>query len=166
MMDEFYVTSGTKIIDKSIQPINTNKKVLVLTDMKRVGLSHMKGLKEYITAARWDDLMVELESFYKPIFNNYFGYKNPQELANSLQLNPDVIADIETQRSEVAFNMKLLDDLAISSRAIFFNKEDMKQVANLYLEESSQKRENDNIAEALELYSNVIDSYEVLLKSF
>jgi hypothetical protein len=163
MMDEFYVTSGTKIRDPKAKIEMKEMPVLDITQIKGTNMDRVNAIKGLIAAARWDDLREEIR-FYKPICETYFGYNGIADIAEVLDMSKAQADKIENARADVAFQMKQLDDLAISSRAIYFNKEDLKQVENLYLEESSKSRENENISDASDIYSSFLSSFEDLVK--
>lgn len=165
MTDEFYVTSGTKVRDPKtvvvLKPIET----LDVSQMKGSNMKRVEGLKGLISTARWEDLRAELK-YYKPIYSRYLGYKSLDELADAQGLEKKAAENLESIRDETAFELKQLDDVAISSRALFFNKEDLKQVEGMYLEEASKQREDANIAEAMDIYDSIADSFKSLIACF
>lgn len=165
-MDEFYVTSGTKIRDvsKSAAVVDTVG-VLDKNKLKSgLTLSKVYALKPLIQSAQWEDLIAQIK-YYKPLFAPYFGYSSIQDLSASLGGDVSSANRVDSLRDDTSFVLKQLDDVAISSRAVYFNKEDLKQVQGMYVGDSAKLREDANINEAMDLYASVESSFEALIKA-
>lgn len=95
----------------------------------------------------------------------HLGFKTSEELASALGVDSTKATEIESLRSDLAFELKQLSDLALSARALYFNKEDLRAVSDLYEKEASVQREQTNIREALDIHKDVVDSYAALVNS-
>ena len=164
-MDDFYITSGTKVRDVGAKvPSNVDLAPPVfdlnqITSEKSSG--RIKDMKALIDSARWDDLRASI-AYYKPLNKDFFGSSSVREMADALSVDRKKGELLEGLRAEASFALKQLDDVALSSRTLFFNKEDLKQVENMYLDETSRKKEKENIAEALDTYTAVVVAFDKL----
>lgn len=106
-----------------------------------------------------------VDSYYKPLLSTRLGYKSNDELAAALDVDAAKASQFESLRADLAFELKQLSDLALSARSLYFNKEDLRAVSDLYENEESRKREQNNIRDALEIQKDVADSYAALVRS-
>ena len=164
-MDDFYITSGTKVRDVGSKVHSNVDLAPPVFDLNQIttekSSGRIKDMKALIDSARWDDLRASI-AYYKPLNKDFFGSSSVREMADALSVDRKKGELLEGLRAEASFALKQLDDVALSSRTLFFNKEDLKQVENMYLDETSRKKEKENIAEALDTYTAVVDAFDKL----
>ena len=106
-----------------------------------------------------------IDSYYKPLLATRLGFKSNDELAAALGVDASRASEFENLRADLAFELKQLSDLALSARSLYFNKEDLRAVSDLYEKEESRTREQSNIREALDIHKDLVDSYAALVRS-
>eukprot|EP01041_Mallomonas_annulata_P012264 gene12264-25775_t len=91
-------------------------------------VQEISNIKEYVTQYNWDDVRSIIKD-YKIIRTKLFGAKTLNELQELFHISKDQANALEDSRENLSFVLGQLDDIAISNRVVFFNSEDLKQIA-------------------------------------
>jgi hypothetical protein len=130
-MDEFYQTSGTKIVDKAAVKTTAKLQTYSSADLSTNFFdsleTSLQSMSSFIGIQDWDSVLRVLAQ-YKIINKAYFDLDSQASLASRLGMSISSAKDLEGLREDLSFDLGQLDEYARSHRIIYFNKEDMKIV--------------------------------------
>lgn len=157
-MDEYNTGSGTvlpgraRVVGKPTLSV-VNKAVPEIFSVERVDGS-LASIDGYIASEppKWDDIIREIKSISK-VKSKYLGFTSSSDLANSFKISSSQATSAESVREDVAFNVGLLNDLALANKEYFFNKADLEQTQ--LLKESTDLSSSSAVKEAKEIIKDI-----------
>ena len=153
--DEYNTGSGTYIKPK-ISSSSTQRDSTITSSLRSFDKDVLKNkllkIKALVSKGLWDDILVEVKSISFVSKKNY-------------GLDKTLDESIENDREELKFLIGEVSDIALASRVIYFNIEDLKGVELLENEESKMKQE-EAIQEASEDVEKALKLFDLLKFDF
>lgn len=146
--DEYNVGSGS-VVKVSTTPAETKLKPFKIEDLRSGSLDRevRRSLEELVRMRGWDAVIAKVK-LLNLVNDEYFG--NKRYLIETFNLDNSDLEKVEGARASLSFNLRQLSDFALANRVLFFNKEDMKQVADMASDSGKEFVEGD-VSEAVEL---------------
>jgi hypothetical protein len=163
-MDEYNTGSGTvlpgraRVVGKP--PITAAKSV-----PETFSVEQMKGVLTLIDAQiaseppKWDEMIRDIKSVSK-VKSKYLGFTSPSDLANNFKISSSQANLAESAREDVAFNVGLLNDLALANKEYFFNKADLEQTQ--LIKDSADVSSASAVKEAKDIIKDIKTSFASL----
>lgn len=130
-MDDFYTSSGTKIVDKSapmIRPAQSNVEFQSFSQLDPI----LTSLESMVMNEQWDDIVREIKS--NSVLKQM---KADTPLSFIPSQSPPTMQKISELREDFNFNLRQVSDAALSNRVVYFNKADLNQVYEMLNEGGS-----------------------------
>jgi len=137
-MDDYNAASGTVIRTTSPGATTTTlSSSLGAQEVVRELPFTLDSLQKQIQAEEWDKVINTCKSL-KLFKLKYLGYSNGPELATGFGVSKEEALEIETFRNEINAILVQINDLSISNRVYYFNKEDLSLTQQL-IEETTTR---------------------------
>jgi hypothetical protein len=168
MMEDYGVGSGTVVRkDNGAKEATNDGGKLTVSGMSGNFLQKkLKTIESLTKEKNWDAVLAETKKL-KEVNVPYFGYKTRGDFMSANAVSPDVAEKVEAAREGLSFDLRQVADIALDSRVVFFNSEDLKGIAQLQDETGSVIDDSDAIKESLTLLSTLareVSDIDALLK--
>jgi hypothetical protein len=129
MMEDFYQTSGTKVI-QNVKESKPESPIAGKDIRETIILSaqEAKGIKDTVKMQNWEDL-IKIRKRFKVVRSQYFGLTSLKSLVQELGVSARIAQDIESAREDLSFSLEELNEFALRHRIVVFNTEDLKLIA-------------------------------------